>query len=494
MSLLDNKGRVFGKINVIDLAVLAIIALLVLAAIGFVARGGGPQEVHLQADLVEVPAGAANKLQAGQRVDHGGAEITDVLVAARTNESARVFLKLRLTAEDSGSALRYRDTFLRPGEALTIQADGSTLSGSVALVDDSPKLTYLAGPEPMILAAPKTSAAIAQGIRVGHVGEGPGNDLFLATTIRVLAGNAGGASVFLTGDHVRLSPVPQEKAPLVAGARQEFVFPSGVMNVLAYSFPDASNLSLPLEPAKVRVLVPVSPGELVPELGPVGGVTGGTLGNITSVILLEGPTVNGAGSGPAPPAIEVQGQRPNDAGVTVAGTGTGVRGPALYSVELLAMAIRTSDGFDFGGDQLMPGEAIMIASGAGIIAGKILQVGTAIPSSPRNVTLLASNVPPWVAAALGPGASEPTIGEASSFTIGAVSVAPGVQVVSTSDGRLAQAQHPVNLDLTLDSKLLTGGTDAWPSFRGAPLVPGARFVVQPAGIPLEVQVLSVGSP
>jgi len=144
MEFIDERGRLFGLVNVIDaLVVLLVLAVLVagLALVYPPGAGGEPASRYATVELAQQPAYVADRISAGDRMvtRAGNVTVTDVYVTdAETDTTvvARVEVNGTLVEREdrSGRAFVYDEEPLRAGRRLDINTTEYTARGIVTNV------------------------------------------------------------------------------------------------------------------------------------------------------------------------------------------------------------------------------------------------------------------------------------------------------------------------------------------------------------------------
>lgn len=181
MRIVDDTGRLFGRVNVYD----ALVVLLVLGAVGagviFVdpfASGGDPATRYATVDLGEQPLATADRISAGDVSVAGGAiTVTDTYVGPGQDEATSVVVRVRVngTLADEGDGGRagvddprvfeFRGGPLRRGDALTVETPGYEVSGDVLDLDRE-NASLSTGRLPVLVEAsvtPSTAALLDRG-------------------------------------------------------------------------------------------------------------------------------------------------------------------------------------------------------------------------------------------------------------------------------------------------------------------------------------------
>jgi hypothetical protein len=145
VTLLDKQGRLFGRLNLIDL--LVIVAVCLLATVAYVRltvpyRVAPPfalsETTHWTEVLLQIPAEQTWTCDVAtkgiQELDPRSGEPTaEVLGCTTVNGFPQVHLKVR-AVQDANGRLLFENDRLVPGRQLTIETDACTLDGIIAHV------------------------------------------------------------------------------------------------------------------------------------------------------------------------------------------------------------------------------------------------------------------------------------------------------------------------------------------------------------------------
>jgi len=151
VSLIDDRGRLFGRVNVIDAAVIAVAALVVLAAGGMVVASltnddgdrGTPESRYATVDLGDQSLEVASQLSAGDASRNGDIVVTDVYVGPGTGDNVSVVARVRvdgtLTPADAAGerTFEYRDGPVRRGDLLAVTTSAYDVDGTVLSLAES---------------------------------------------------------------------------------------------------------------------------------------------------------------------------------------------------------------------------------------------------------------------------------------------------------------------------------------------------------------------
>ncbi|MDA0321323.1 MAG: DUF4330 domain-containing protein [Verrucomicrobia bacterium] len=150
MKLIDEQGRVFGRINVVDLVALILILIVAVVAIGSRVRAGGliqnvqfvqrDQPAHVRLVLERELSFLADVVRPGDEVGDARGVTARVLGIERDVEDPRhVCVILWLRARSTTEGVRMFGKFLlRPGSPMRVEPAQYQLRGYVQTVEDAP--------------------------------------------------------------------------------------------------------------------------------------------------------------------------------------------------------------------------------------------------------------------------------------------------------------------------------------------------------------------
>ncbi|GGM60506.1 hypothetical protein J2752_001293 [Halarchaeum rubridurum] len=173
MRLVDEDGRLFGRVNVVDAAVvLVVLAAVVAGAVAVVPLGGGgePATRYATVDLGTQSPATAERIDAGDRSADERVVVTDTYVGpAGDGANASVVVRVRVngTLRDGGDERVFeRDGEpLRRGDGFAFETSSYAVAGDVLRVEEA-GTTLPVGSLPVLLEAtlsPATADAVAVG-------------------------------------------------------------------------------------------------------------------------------------------------------------------------------------------------------------------------------------------------------------------------------------------------------------------------------------------
>ena len=201
MELIDEDGRLFGVVNVIDaLAVLLVLAVVVagFALVNpFAAPSGEQTTRYATIDLDDQPAYVADLVSEGDVMSPPNTPrnvtITDVYVTPDGGENVSITVRARIngTLEDRegapGQAFTYGDTRIRQGGSFMLDTADYRVDGTVTRMDDDGR-TLETGRTNVTLTA-EMSRATAGAIEAGQTVSVADREVARITEVHVLPGN-----------------------------------------------------------------------------------------------------------------------------------------------------------------------------------------------------------------------------------------------------------------------------------------------------------------
>lgn len=462
MSIIDDQGRLFGKVNVIDGAVLSLLGLFVITAGAFLLDPGETRNVHAQVEAQDVAKEASQQLTPGTELRGGDVVVTDVQRVPTSALTDRVYMKLNVTAgldEDAGVP-RIGQAQIVPGSSLPLSVAGHTISAQISLVDDDEDLTHLQTPRQVLFVSRNVERPVEDLPTDDLVSLGPRNVLAVDGSA-VVPRSTQRADVFVWGSTYRLGGDAQSPtAPLLPGASVRLSTPD---HRLSGHLKHATEDRRPIEPVQRRVTVLAEEDHESPrpraQVGDVLELSETIDARVTDVVRLSGAVVNADGTGPR------------------------------LLVDLALNATRVGDQVEFAGRPLAPGETFGFQAQGSVFEGTIQQLEAAPPGDGTvEATLQATGVPPWAADRIDPGDQERSEAGRTLLTLGDVRSRPSTVIVTTQDGDVVERDHPRLLDLELDVELHTEGQDRW---KDQPVGTGETLYVRPDGVPMNATVLRV---
>lgn len=134
--LIDSKGRLFGKINVIDALVFLFIILVVVAGLRFAFFGPEPQMTMVKLELKNQPDYIYDNLHVGDILllnDNNNSMIVDILVTSKKGELRDLLLLVKLDTVKKNENLFFDDQELRIGKRFKLIT--SLVESNSAIID-----------------------------------------------------------------------------------------------------------------------------------------------------------------------------------------------------------------------------------------------------------------------------------------------------------------------------------------------------------------------
>lgn len=148
MRIVDDEGRLFGRVNVVDAAVAVVVVLAVggagVVALDAVVGGGDPATRYATVDLGDQPAAVADRIEAGDAsVDGESVTVTDVYVGPGEGDNVSVVVRARLDGTLAGGSDAAASGFkvggdpVRRGDDIDLEAPAYDAGGTVLRLEES---------------------------------------------------------------------------------------------------------------------------------------------------------------------------------------------------------------------------------------------------------------------------------------------------------------------------------------------------------------------
>jgi len=466
MDVIDEQGRLFGTVNVVDaLVVLFVLAVVVAgAALVFGGSDTGDQPetatTYVTLDLGTQPAFVVEELTEGDAYSPGGGSeltVTDVHLTPREGD-VRVVVRARLDGQPNGDSITYDGAPPRLGRTLTIATNRYQVEGQIRAVGTG---DTLARTEPTVvlrstMAAPEASElAAGDEIRVA--------DRTVAT-IDDLA-------VYATDD-------PDQRLVYL----QTSLATHSVRGEPRFG-------GQPVRPGQSITL----PGDGYTIAGTIERVGAGLERDDVDVLLQQTVDVETADR-------LAEGDTAVVAGATTAtvehvelyGTSNPDRKRAFVGLSL--STVGHGDRPQFGTIPIQSGRDLTIRTPEYTLTGPIERVGhleqRGTPAT-RTVTLRIEGIREEFASAIDPGMVEQVDGQTVA-EVTDVRVEPTTVVVTGERGNFSVYDHPYNRDVTVTAEIRVRETTSGPRFKGEPIRQRDTITLDLDSMGLRGTVVSVG--
>ena len=171
MDVIDEDGRLFGAVNVVDALVVLVVFAIALAGIALV-TGEGPApetgERYVTLDFGTQPSGVAEELDVGDTSplagELGNLTITDTYMMT-SDSGVRVFARVAVTGRTTERRFTFDGEPLRIGRRIQFQNDTYVVNGTIQNVGNA---TGLPVRERTVVLRDTVPAGVAQGIKRGE--------------------------------------------------------------------------------------------------------------------------------------------------------------------------------------------------------------------------------------------------------------------------------------------------------------------------------------
>ena len=468
-SLLDDEGRLFGLVNVIDVLVVLLFLAVVVAGVTLLLPGGGEADTrYATIDLGEQPEYVAERISPGDEWDPDGTAhsltITDVYrfdVDGSTNVTIRAEINgTRIEPADAGDAptFEFRGDRLRLGRTLGIDTGEYSADGQVTRVDQSGR--DLPIQESTFVVETQVSSGTIDEIAVGDQFRVAGDTFAEITDFEAYPGN----------DNTRYT----------------------LLAITAQTIDRGGTLQFGGQPVRVGSTVPFETGEYELE-GTIVSRGSSTIETEQRPLVLQ-TTVPTSVAADVQPGDEFRiGDTPvvTVEEVTVYATGNANRRRIVLGVNALT---RSEDGsLLFGDRQVRIGSSIPLETGEYDIDGEVIRRdGLTEPGTPtvRTARLQLTNIPPERAEVITEGMTERVRGTETARIVEKTDE-PAEVVLESDDGDIFLREHPRNRDVELVAELHVRELDDGSiRFRGETLLAGQTIRLELGSTTIEAELIT----
>ena len=144
-TLIDEKGRIFGYVNIIDLLVVLLLAAVVVAGVTLILTAEdeeAEEEQYVTLELDAQPEYIAEQIQIGDRSHEVDSTLTitdTYMTASETDREVNIWVQAKINGTTTGDvdALTYGESPIRLGESLTIDTDQYNETGTVTDISET---------------------------------------------------------------------------------------------------------------------------------------------------------------------------------------------------------------------------------------------------------------------------------------------------------------------------------------------------------------------
>ncbi|MEF8783819.1 MAG: DUF4330 domain-containing protein [Haloarculaceae archaeon] len=444
MEVIDDEGRLFGTVNVVDaLAVLLVLAVLV-AGVALVFGGSDePTETtdtdttHVTLDLGTQPAYILTELNEGDTyspTSNAQLTVTDVHLTPQDG-ATNVTLRAELEGSTTDDGIAYDDAPPRLGRTLSIVTNRYEVEGQIRAVGGG---ADLARTDPTVVLRATLGAQAARTLA-------PGDEIRVAgRTVATIDDRA----VYATTD-------PDQRVvyleTTLAAHRQQ-----GQPRFGGQPIRSGQPITLPGDGYTVTGTIERVGGGI--ERGEADVLLQDTIDIETADRLAEGDTADIAGTTTA--IVEH---------VELYGTGDPEQKRAFVGLSLAT--VDYGERPQFGQTPLQAGRSVTVQTPEYTLAGPIERVGHLQPrgtATTRTVTLRMTELREEFASAIEPGMVEQVDGQQVA-EITDVDVEPSTVIVTGDRGNYSVYDHPYNRDVTITAEVRVRETTTGPQFKGRPI-------------------------
>ena len=470
-SFLDDEGRIFGLVNVIDILVVLLVIAVVAAGAALLLGGssGEPDSRYATVDLGSQPGFVAEQIEPGDAFEpegtddsltitdvyrYDGGEGTNVVVRGRINGTT---LEPDDPADDP--VFQFRGGQVRIGQGMTIRTQDYEVSGELTQLQRSGETLSIENSSFLVRTTVSESTAdeVTAGDQYRVAGEAvaeitdvqqfpadDGRSLLLSVSARTL--DRGGSLNFGS------TPIRVGNAISFAGDGYQL---SGEILRRGTDGVDASERPFVIE---TTVDATIADDISVGDQYRLGG---------SSLVSVESRTLYATGE----PEVR----------------------RAILGVSVLTREVDGS--VLFGDRELRLGQSLPIETGDYDLAGEIIRRGAleeAGEPTTRTASIAVENVRPEIADALAVGQTERVDGVTTVEVVSKES-APAEIILESEDGNIFLREHPRNLDVDLEAELTVRELDDGSlRFRGESLRTGDTITLELGQLRISGRVTAIG--
>lgn len=464
MDLIDDNGRLFGLINIIDALVVLLVLAVAVAGIALV-TGQEPDpepeiaSTHATLDLGSQPQYVVSEINEGDTYRPGGDSqitITDVYVTPDDNQD-RVTARVELEGPANGDTVEYDGAPPRLGRTLAITTDLYEISGDIRAVGSADTLER---ETTTVLLEDRVSRSTAEAVASGD-------------EIRVA-----GRTV-ATVEDVRVYPTENPtQNDLVLNVSVDGYNQDGDLRFGDTPLREGQTLTLPSEDYILEGEIRRVDHPLQTDTTPL--LVGATLDTDTAQDVTTGDLVQAGGDTVA--TVE-----------SVTRYGTNDPDQKRVIVGLDAHTHSFGGQTFFGQTHVTEGGHLPIQTDHYDFAVEIDRVGATEPlgtPTTKTVTLRKTDVSEPMAAAITTGMSERS-GNKTVATVTNVDVQPSVVLIHGDEGDLGVYDHPIDRDVTLTTELRVRESVSGTQFKGQTIQQGSTVTLDLGSVTVRATVVDI---
>ncbi|MDY6774655.1 MAG: DUF4330 domain-containing protein [Halobacteria archaeon] len=457
MDIIDDEGRLFGVVNIVDALAVLLVLAVVVAGVAFVDPFSTQDKTtrYVTVDLDSQRSYTASLISEGDTMSlensYGNLTVTDVYTTpSPKTDNVSVLARAKLDGllvEDSQGQMvfEFGGSRIRVGDTIPIQTDEYGVEGTVTSVGQNGSTldtqTY------PVVATATVPSSLVENIEAGDSYTVSGQEVAVLESLQVHPGGQNQNTVYLG---MTLETVSVGGDRLFAG-RQTSVGASLPFETDSYSISPSitqtgtSEISTAMARVVTESTVPTQTAELV-EVGDTYGVRGQEMATVKSVELY--PTGN-----------------PDQRRL--------VTGLSLRSIE------RSGDTY-FGNTRIEVDNTVTFSNGSYSFTGNIRSTGTTTISedtTQKSIRVKLHNIPPETADSISVGMSEKVGGRTLAEVVDK-EVEPAKITLTSDSGEIFKRQHPINKDVYLNLRVTVRDTETGLRFHGKPLRIGNDVVFE----------------
>jgi len=471
MELIDENGRIFGVVNVIDALAVLLVLAVVVAGIALVNPFASSEEVtrYATVDLGEQPAYVAGQVSPGDVMSPTNTPrnltITDVYVTPAGEGNVSVVVRaeidgvLRESDGSPGTAFTFAGNRIRQGGSLSIDTVDYTASGRILRLDDDGR--SLETVRKRIRVSATVSPDIARTIEPGDAVTLDGREVAKITNVHRLPGENSTTRWVSVG--VELDALQRSGDLSYSGVRLA-LDRQLTLNLSSYRLTgriEAMDTDR-VQTASMAVTVRTTVSGRIADAVAVGDeyrVAGTTVGTVRSIETYS--------------------------------AGDGDRSQVILGLDLAT--VRRDGSQFFGPTPLRLGATVPFETDAYRLSGTVINRGSiTLPGerTTKTVVIKVANVDPEIADGIREGMTEGRGGETSARIVDK-RVEPASVILTSESGEIFQRQHPRNQDVYLTVEVTVRETRTGLQFHSKTLQEGTEVTLDFGTISVSGNIIEI---
>lgn len=463
MDIIDDDGRLFGAVNVIDALVVLLVAAVIIAGAAFILAPSAPEDTrYATVDFGEQPSHITSQLEEGDTMEMEASSdnmtIVDTYVGPNGHTLARVLVRGESVEIREGvNQFQFAGEPFRAGQSLEFETLDYVVTGDVTHVASGGET--LEQSEYDVIAVASMSGNAADAIEEGVAYTVSGHEVATVESTLVYPGGDGDYTTLIglslsTYEHegvAHYGPDPVRLGGNVSFDAGQYEFDANILSL-------HGNVETESEEVVVEAVVPRSTANQI-AVGDTHGIGDDAVATVEDVNIYPTPD----------------------------------RGMMRVQLGLEVRTWQDGGQIMYGSNELRRGTAIDVDTDTYGFSSQVIQRGSLeLPGEERTVTvtLQKQDVLPERADRITSGMTERLAGQELAV-LGEREVAPAETILTSEDGEIFSREHPRNVDLTFEAELTVIETETGLLFHGEEIREGDSVVLDLNRAFVEMELIEI---